>query len=72
MKETQIASDALSGALRNINSKFNVIGFGDDFNVGILNDLVKSGSEQGIVGIVSKDMTSEDLKGIFSEMIYSQ
>ena len=39
--------------IRKINSKFNVIGFGDNFDVGILNDLIKFGSEPGEVGIVS-------------------
>jgi hypothetical protein len=44
-EETKDASECLYESLRKINSKFNVIGFGDDFNVGILNDFIKSGSE---------------------------
>ena len=67
-----VASDSLEGALRKINSKFNVIGFGENFNVGILNDLVKSGSEQGEVGIVSTRSTSVDLQDVFDKIIGSQ
>jgi len=43
-EETQIASRELENVLDSIQSKFNVIGFGDDFDVGILESLVKSGS----------------------------
>jgi len=43
-EETQVASRELENALDSIQSKFNVIGFGDDFDVGILETLVKSGS----------------------------
>ena len=43
-EETQVASRELENALDSIQSKFNVIGFGDDFDVGILESLVKSGS----------------------------
>jgi hypothetical protein len=66
--ETKDASDHLYKVLQKINSKFNVIGFGDDFNVGILNDLIKAGSEQGVVGIVSSESTNEDLSDIFKDI----
>jgi len=42
--ETQVASRELENVLDSIQSKFNVIGFGTDFNVQILENLVKSGS----------------------------
>jgi hypothetical protein len=35
--------------LDGILSKFNVIGFGNDFNVQILENLVKSGSQTGVI-----------------------
>jgi len=43
-EETAIASRELENVLDRIQSKFNVIGFGDKFNVQILENLVRSGS----------------------------
>ena len=47
--ETSIASRELENVLDSIQSKFNVIGFGDSFNVQILENLVKCGSQAGVI-----------------------
>ena len=47
--ETAIASRELENVLDSIQSKFNVIGFGDNFNVQILENLVRSGSQPGVI-----------------------
>ncbi len=49
LEETQIASRELENVLDNIQSKFNVIGFGEDFNVQILENLVRCGSQPGVI-----------------------
>lgn len=48
-KQTQTASDELKTVLDGIYSKFNVIGLGNSFNVQTLENLVKSGTQSGIV-----------------------
>jgi hypothetical protein len=48
-KQTQVASDELKAVLEGIYSKFNVIGLGSSFNVQTLENLVKSGTQAGIV-----------------------
>ncbi len=47
--ETKVASLELKNALDRVYSKFNVIGFGRNFDVEILNFLVSSGTQLGIV-----------------------
>ncbi len=47
--ETLAASQALSIELSKIYSKFNVIGFGKDFDVDILESLVKAGTQPGVI-----------------------
>ena len=44
-----VASRELENVLDGILSKFNVIGFGSSFNVQILESLVKSGSQPGVI-----------------------
>ena len=48
-EETLVASRELENVLDNILSKFNVIGFGSEFDVQILERLVKSGSQPGVI-----------------------
>ena len=47
--ETAEAFHQLEESLNGISSQFNVIGFGEDFNVEILQNLGKAGSHLGIV-----------------------
>jgi len=44
-----MASRELENALDSIYSKFNVIGFGNDFNVKILENLVNCGTQPGVI-----------------------
>ena len=48
-KETLEASLALATELEKIYSKFNVIGFGKNFDVSILENLVKAGTQPGVI-----------------------
>jgi len=44
-----LATEELAKELEKIYSKFNVIGFGKDFNVNILERLVKAGTQPGVI-----------------------
>ena len=44
-----MASAALANELTKIYSKFNVIGFGKNFDVNVLESLVKAGTQPGVI-----------------------
>lgn len=56
-----MASRELENELDSILSKFNVIGYGTNFNVEILENLAKSGSQAGVI--------SSDIDAAFSKIV---
>jgi len=60
-EQTLVASRELENVLDSIYSKFNVIGFGNNFNVQILENLVNCGTQPGII--------SSDLDQAFTKIL---